>query len=198
MEAFNLAIFRLIQASAPVQPWTVALATCLGDGLIGLVPLVLAWGWLRGRPDLRAATVRAGLAAVMALAASALIGTFWPHPRPFMAGLAPDLLGHVPEASFPSDHLTLMWSVAISLMLARCSRRVGLVLALLGLPMAWARIWLGVHFPLDMVGALAVGGSAAWLLQAVFGSPVSWLVGYLQTMRNRILSPLIARGWASR
>ena len=36
-------------------------------------------------------------------------------------------------------------------------------LALLGLPMAWARIYLGVHFPLDMVGAALVAVLSAWL-----------------------------------
>jgi undecaprenyl-diphosphatase len=30
-------------------------------------------------------------------------------------------------------------------------------------PIAWARLYLGVHFPLDMVGAAMVAVMSAWL-----------------------------------
>ena len=39
----------------------------------------------------------------------------------------------------------------------------GLALALSGLPVAWARIYLGVHFPLDMVGSVLVAVLSARL-----------------------------------
>ncbi|MGH8128486.1 MAG: phosphatase PAP2 family protein [Gammaproteobacteria bacterium] len=37
------------------------------------------------------------------------------------------------------------------------------MLVLLGMPIATARIYLGVHFPLDTLGAAAVGELSAWL-----------------------------------
>lgn len=42
-------------------------------------------------------------------------------------------------------------------------RMVGTTLALLGLPVACARIYLGVHFPFDMLGAAVVAVLSAWL-----------------------------------
>lgn len=71
------------------------------------------------------------------------------------------------DEQFPSDHLTVQWVVASMLLLDRRTRAWGLGIALLGLPMAWARIYLGVHYPGDMLGALAMGGLAmlsGWLL----------------------------------
>ena len=68
-----------------------------------------------------------------------------------------------PVHSFPSDHLTLLWAVAFSFLMHRSPRLAGIALALLGLPVAWARIYLGVHFPLDMVGAALVAVLSAWL-----------------------------------
>lgn len=80
-----------------------------------------------------------------------------------MIGLGHTLIPHAADSSFPSDHLTLLWAVAFSFLMHRSPRLAGMALALLGLPVAWARIYLGVHFPLDMVGAALVAGLSAWL-----------------------------------
>ena len=80
-----------------------------------------------------------------------------------MIGLGNTLIPHVADSSFPSDHLTLLWAVALSFLMHQRPRFAGVFLALLGLPMAWARIYLGVHFLLDMLGAALVAGISAWL-----------------------------------
>lgn len=63
----------------------------------------------------------------------------------------------VDAGSFPSDHLTAQWVVAGLLLLDRRKRTWGIVIGPLGLLMAWARIYPGVHYPSDIVGALAMG-----------------------------------------
>lgn len=73
-------------------------------------------------------------------------------------------LAHAADSSFPSDHLTLIWSVAFLLVANQCTRIAGIVAMMLGLFVAWARIFLGVHFPLDMVGSAVVAGTATWLV----------------------------------
>ena len=80
-----------------------------------------------------------------------------------MIGLGHTLISHAADSSFPSDHLTLLWAVAFSFLMHRSPRLAGIALALLGLPVAWARIYLGVHFPLDVVGAALVAVLSAWL-----------------------------------
>ena len=40
----------------------------------------------------------------------------------------------------------------------------GGILLVLGFAVAWSRIYLGVHFPLDMVGALGVAALASLLI----------------------------------
>src|SRR3546814_14174233 len=72
-----------------------------------------------------------------------------------MIPLGHTFVAHAPDSSFPSDHLTLWWAVAFCV-LAQGRRRLGILLAVSGLPIAWARIYVGVHFPLAMVGAAAV------------------------------------------
>ena len=83
--------------------------------------------------------------------------------RPFVIALGHTLMHHDADASFPSDHLTFLWSVAFSLMLHRPRWIASIAFVLLGFPVAWARIYLGVHYPLDMVGAALVASASAAL-----------------------------------
>ncbi len=61
--------------------------------------------------------------------------------------------------------------------------------------MAWAHIYLGVHFPFDMLGAFAVAALSAWLTLR----EARW---YLEPshrlatgIRRRSFGKLIALGW---
>lgn len=106
-------------------------------------------------------------------------------------------MAHARDSSFPSDHLALIWSVAWVLLLRRETRMAGSALALLGIPVAWARIFLGVHFPLDMAGALLVALAAAGIVLPVHGTVVPVLMRALTPVHRRIFAPFIARGWVT-
>ncbi|MEJ7138157.1 undecaprenyl-diphosphatase [Amphibiibacter pelophylacis] len=168
MESLNHTIFLWLNAPKHPGALTLAVAIFLAEQLIWTVPLLIGIGWLRGGESTRRTVLAAAASGLLGLLVNQLIGLVWPHPRPFMIGLGHTLIPHVADSSFPSDHLTLWWSAAFSLVLQRGPRRAGVVLSLLGLPIAWARIYLGVHFPFDMLGALAVGALSAWL--ALYGA----------------------------
>ncbi|MDN4571705.1 undecaprenyl-diphosphatase, partial [Pandoraea cepalis] len=65
----------------------------------------------------------------------------------------------------------------------------------LGLLVAWARIFLGVHFPMDMVGAAVVAAVSAWLVTR----QMLWLVvpAYRVALcvHRKLFARLIERGW---
>jgi len=71
-------------------------------------------------------------------------------------------------------------------------------LALLGLPIAWARIYLGGHFPLDMAGAALVAMLSSWLalreVQLYLPSTYRFAIGIHRTLFGK----LIERGWVRR
>ncbi|HEY8908323.1 MAG TPA: undecaprenyl-diphosphatase [Rhodoferax sp.] len=163
MQELNEALFLLINAPASPNALLLAVAKGLADQAIWLAPLALVIGWLRGSDRTRMLMLEATASGLAGLLINQVIGLFWQHPRPFMMGLGHTFIPHVADSSFPSDHLTLIWSVAFSFLLHQRPRFAGVVLALLGLPVAWARIYLGVHFPLDMVGAALVAVSSAYL-----------------------------------
>ena len=63
--------------------------------------------------------------------------------------------------SFPSNHATIAAAAAIALLFV--SRRLGTVGVVAGCAMAASRVWVGVHYPHDVVAGLAVGTLTALL-----------------------------------
>ncbi|QIL44950.1 phosphatase PAP2 family protein [Acidovorax sp. HDW3] len=198
MEILNQSLFLWLNASEHPPAALVALALFCAKYLILALPLVLTLGWLRGSPSTRQAMLAAAVAAGLGLAVSGLIGQLWPHPRPFVAGIGHTLLAHAPTASFPSNHLTLWWCVALSLLLHPATRTLGAGLALWGLPIAWARIYVGVHYPLDMLGALLLALPMALLCRFAIASWLLRLYELLQPLYQRLFAPAIRRGWVRR
>lgn len=75
-------------------------------------------------------------------------------------GLGHQYLAHLPQASFPSDDATLLFGLDLPL-LVRPTRGWGRVFLAFASATAWARVYLDVPFPADMLGGLAVA-LAAW------------------------------------
>jgi undecaprenyl-diphosphatase len=75
-------------------------------------------------------------------------------------------------------------------------RRFGLALLALGVIVAWARVFLGVHWPLDMIAAFVVSAFAAILADTRAGQALAaTLVLLMQAVYRRVLAAPIARGW---
>ena len=196
MEELNVDLFLMI--NAPEQPDAVllAIAKTLADYVIWLVPLVLLAGWLRGGESVRKLMLEATISGVAGLLINQAIGLAWQHPRPFMMGLGHTFISHVADSSFPSDHLTLLWAVSFSFLMHRIPRSTGAGLALLGLPVAWARIYLGVHFPLDILGAAIIAGLCARLCFRESHRFMAPIFRCATAIYRRLFAPLIRRGWA--
>ncbi|MEU3910204.1 phosphatase PAP2 family protein [Streptomyces sp. NPDC029721] len=68
--------------------------------------------------------------------------------------------------SFPSNHAAIASAAAVALLFV--SRRLGAVALLAAVLMAASRVWVGVHYPHDVLAGLAVGA----LVAAVCGRAV--------------------------
>ena len=156
----DLRLFHTIHSSVPPSQAMLHLARILADGPLMLAVALLAAMLMFSRWMMRSIALKASGAAIAALLANLVIGLAWDRARPFVAGAGQAWVSHAATSSFPSDHLTVQWVIAGMLLLDRRTRGWGFGIALLGLPMAWARIYLGVHYPGDMLGALAMGGLA--------------------------------------
>jgi undecaprenyl-diphosphatase len=138
--------------------------------MLGLV-LVVLWCWwsVRRRGSAEdsvsavAGLIWAPLAAGIALLVNIPIRGFVERPRPFLSheGLEVLVAGKT-DYSFVSDHATMAMAIGAGLFVA--NRRFGL--AALGLAVAegFCRVYMGVHYPTDVIGGFALGTAVALLL----------------------------------
>lgn len=194
LEHINHQVFLAINAGPDTPTWLLGFARLIATAPLFLLPPILLGLWCWGDRAKRGALLRALGVTLFALLMGFLIGALWPHPRPFVIGLGHAWLQHADNASFPSDHLTIFASLALSLLFDE-AYLLGGVLALVGLAVGYARVYLGIHFPLDMLGALAVSAisnSLVWVLWQRHGASVTQLA---EDLYRRCLAPAITRGW---
>jgi undecaprenyl-diphosphatase len=165
MNTWNGILFRWLGAGYAPGPHLLAAARWMAVYLIAGVPITLVLLWWR-RPGSRETLLTAMASGGLALAATEVIAAAMAVPRPFMAGLSPVYLAHSAEGSFPSAHASFMLAVAGTLLLSQATRPWGAGLAVFALATAWARVYLGLHFPLDILGSILL----ATVIVAALGS----------------------------
>jgi undecaprenyl-diphosphatase len=121
-------------------------------------------------------------AVVISLIISKIISLFYEHNRPFVDNLGVTLSEHAPDNSFPSDHTTFMLSIAFSLFFYSKTKKLGLILLSIGLVGGFARVFEGVHYPFDIVGALVTG---------YFGATIIYLYRDKFKMLNNIIIKIV-------
>ncbi|KOV95018.1 phosphatase PAP2 family protein [Streptomyces sp. NRRL B-3648] len=139
-------------------------------GLLLAMVLLVLWCWWsvrrRGGEDAApsvAALVWAPLAAGLAVLVNVPIRGFVERPRPFVDHQGLDVLvGGKTDFSFVSDHATITMALGVGLFVAH--RRFGLAGIGLALLEGFCRVYMGVHYPTDVVGGFALGTAVVLLL----------------------------------
>jgi len=154
--------------------WLLSAAGVAGSIWIAIAAVMASWV-----PRLRAPAWQVVLAVFLAQAfVDWAVKPVIARPRPFVADTRARVVGYHPETySFPSGHTTTSFAAATVLAFALTRRRAALVWALAA-TVAFSRIYIGVHYPLDvivgaftgvLIGILVTGGRA-WYIR---GSPVA-------------------------
>ena len=180
-EAINRALFLMLNAPVGLSGASLAFAIAACNYSVLALAAILAFAGARGQPRDRAYLIYVALAAGLALGINYILGLAFPHPRPFMIGAGHTFLPHAPENSFPSDHATLMWTLTFGLLMRRSLRPVGWLAVILAALTSWARVFLGLHFPFDVLGSIAVAACAL----AILAPSRLWIV--------KSIMPLVAR-----
>lgn len=136
----------------------------------------------------RAVVLWVGIACLLAFGLNLAIEQFVFEPRPFASHPVHLLIGHSADASFPSDHAA--WSFAVVGMLllvlipafvvARHKRKEGshgpsftflslltIVAFVIACSIGLARIYVGVHYPGDIIGGALDGLAASAVVTAL-------------------------------
>lgn len=159
----NLHLFELINAAPGLGEVPLGIAAVIANWLIYLIPLGMVTAWLQGAQSARRELLQMLLAVLIALFIAQAVVHLWPRPRPFVLHIGTQYLDHGNDPGLPSDHVTVFWSLAFAAFGTSRFAVWGLPLLAAGLAVGWSRVFLGVHFPYDVLAAFPVGiaGAAA-------------------------------------
>lgn len=156
--------FGAVNHLARITPWLHLPARLYAEyGAVLFAALLLgAWALSRRGDDLKrvAAALWAPIGVLVAVGINQFFVSAVAGSRPYT--VMPHVLVLVSrstDASFPSDHAVMAGAAAAGVLLAH--RKLGLVTAGLALLMAATRVYVGAHFPLDVLAGLAVGAVVA-------------------------------------
>ena len=131
--------------------------------------LVLTWLWFATRDDLRReANQRAVMTAIIAIAVVsglvALSTALYFRLRPFdvLPGGSLNLLFYRPtDSSFPSNLAAVLFAIAVPVIVR--NRAYGSFLLALAVLSSFGRVFIGIHYPLDILGGAAVGTISSFI-----------------------------------
>ena len=147
--------------------------------------------WFFARPGgptrSKLAAVSAAAAGALALLINVVLGQLWFHDRPFVDHPHQTLLlvRHAADNSFPSDHASLAFAIAFAVLAFH--RRLGLLLLLGAACIGADRIFIGVHYPLDVLASLFVGLGAALVVTTVGRPSVKGTVEQLSRLSDPVV-----------
>ncbi|MFJ8044991.1 phosphatase PAP2 family protein [Kitasatospora sp. NPDC096147] len=191
----DLDLLKAVNGLADSAPsWVDSTVAWLGEyGLLLGLGLLLAVGWLqaRRRPDAPVAVAGllwAPLAVALCELANLPISAIVDRPRPFVDHPELQVLvqGKEGTLSFVSDHSAMAMGLAIGLYLV--NRRLGLIAGVLAVLQGVARMYVGVHYPTDVLGGFALAAAVVLLLAPI---AMAVLVPFTHALGRTALRPLV-------
>lgn len=167
------------------------------------VPLIAAATfalWLLARPGAdrkwKLASASALAAAAVALVINQLIAQFWDRARPFAAHPSAHVWGsRSHDPSFPSDHASAAFGIAFAVYLF--DRVAGAIFLAAAVVVGVGRVFIGAHYPADVVAGCLVGLAAALLVARLARPIMEQLVRLVERMTDPLVT-LLAPSRASR
>jgi undecaprenyl-diphosphatase len=166
------AVYRdVVDAAQHVPTWVNDVISAWADYGLAVFAVLMIVGWWQARRVSAAAAVTAlavPVVVVIAYGIDSLLKLAVHEARPCQS-LHVTTLETCPGAgdwSFPSNHATIAAAAAVALFFV--SWRLGTVAAVAALAMAASRVWVGVHYPHDVVAGILVGALVALGAFALF------------------------------
>lgn len=96
-----------------------------------------------------------------------IIKLFYFKPRPFVKHRVGLLIPSKMDSSFPSKHTLLVFAISTSIFLY--NRVLGLIMSILSVLTGFSRIWVGHHYPTDIIGSAFIATITSIILNKTTG-----------------------------
>lgn len=184
-------LFLRVNDLAARTPWLHRPAAAYATYGVVLVAVLIVVGWWIARrrsSRVMASALLVPVGVLVAFGIQQIVVSLVDEARPY--AVHPDvlvLIARTTDPSFPSDHACVTGAAAAGLFLV--DRRLGWTATVLAVLMAVTRVYVGAHWPLDVVAGLALGAVVAVLTVLTLRRPVSRLV---ERLRDGALRPFVA------
>jgi undecaprenyl-diphosphatase len=189
MRGVDYGLFKLINGlsgNAIADRVLTLVAQNLATLLVVLVALAFLIPWKRCRTERRRGAVLGTAAAGLALLVAQPIAHLVGRARPYVDHPVNLLIARSPDPSFPSDHATGAFALAFGLWLY--DRTLGTVLLVLAALLSLSRVYVGTHYPGDVLaGALLGAGMAGTLYLLPTRKLIDLVVRYAGRLADRAL-----------
>ncbi|OYD09455.1 undecaprenyl-diphosphatase [Paludifilum halophilum] len=153
--------FRLINGMAGESAFLDGIMIFMTDYapyLFALVLMAMSVDWTSAKR--RIGGWFTGVSLIIALGISYVIGQFWDRDRPFVTlEDVQVLVHHDADSGFPSDHTTAAFAIAF--VLWNYNKKLGGVMLILAALIGLSRLFVGHHYPTDVLAGVVVGWIAA-------------------------------------
>ena len=195
LDQLNLQLFHILNVPDQASIWMINYyASLIAHDLVYLFLLIFAIAWFRGSYEVKTGIIKAFIFTAITLLMSEVLSAVLNTPRPFVMDVGRTLIEHAPTGSFPSNHMSIFSGIAFAYYFSP-QRDLGRILIWTAWLVAWSRVYVGVHFPIDMLGAFLMA-----ITVNLAGLPLWWkyenqIMNFILGIHYWLFSPLIRMGW---
>src|SRR4030042_128527 len=103
-----------------------------------------------------------GAAVLSRFVITEIIRFFWEKPRPFIENNINPLIEHEASSAFPSGHAAFYF--ALSTVVYFYNKKLGILFLISSVLISFSRVFVGVHWPSDILTGAVIGILSAWLI----------------------------------
>lgn len=131
-------------------------------------------------------------AAALGYVVNFVIHSIWDRPRPYESHVISHPWSSATDASFPSDHASVSFAIAFAVIALDAA--AGALLLLAAIVIAVGRLFIGAHYPSDVLAGVVVGAAAAFVVVRLLGPVVDRVVRLVERISDPLVAPLWRRG----